>query len=158
MTDLQIPSDGVTARMSFEMPAPGDLPTIGGVRVYLVFGQYNPSVLYPRLMVGGASYDLSQSAGGPMSKTFVAQFPVSLDAPQQAELLINEGVTLQAGTTITAYAWGAQTESGTGALNPDEGGEPSTITETIELGTVTVLPWLEWNRLTGANEGLEGGS
>lgn len=153
---MQIPPDGVIAKLPFEVPSPGDLPTIGALRVYLTFGQDNPSVLYPKLLMGGESYTISQSAGGPMSKTYVAQFPEPLDAPQQAELWLNEGVTLQPGCLITAYAWGAQTESGTGALNPDEGGEPSVMTDTIELGTVEVITWQEWNRITGANEGLEG--
>src|SRR5690606_20688714 len=60
---------------------------------------------------------------------------------------------LQAGSTVTIYAWGAQTESGTGALNPDEGGEPSIMTDTIEVGTVQVVTSQEWNRMTGANDG-----
>lgn len=155
---MQIPPDGVIAKLPFEIPQPGDLPTIGGVRVHFVFTQSNPSIFYPRLLIDGESYNLSQSAGGAMSKTFVAQFPTSLDAPQQAEVWVNEGITLQPGSTLTAYAWGAQTESGVGALNPDEGGEPSTTTDTIDLGTIEVITWPEWNRITGANEGLEGGS
>lgn len=156
MTDMQIPPDGVIAKLPFEVPQPGDFPTIGGVRVYFTFGQDNPSPFQPRLLLGGVNYTLTESATGPMSRTFIAQLPAPLDAPQQAEVWVNEGISLDPGCTITAYAWGAQTESGTGALNPDEGGEPSTMTETIELGTVTVLTWPEWNRLTGANEGLEG--
>jgi len=156
MTDVQIPPDGVIAKLPFEVPQPGDFPTIGGVRVYFVFGQDNPSPFYPKLLIGGQSVAFSESASGPMSRTFVAQFQEALNAPQQAEVWVNDGITLQPGCTITAYAWGAQTEYGTGALNPDEGGQPSTMTETIELGTVTVLTWPEWNRLTGANEGLEG--
>lgn len=156
MTDLQIPPDGVIAKFPFEIPQPGDFPTIGGVRVYFTFGQDNPSPFQPRLLLDGVNYTISESATGPMSRTFIAQFPEPVDAPQQAEIWVNDGITLEPGCTVTAYAWGAQTESGTGALNPDEGGEPSTMTETIELGTVTVLSWPEWNRLTGANEGLEG--
>lgn len=158
MTNVQIPPDGVTAKLSFGIPGPGDFPTIGGVRVHFVFEQANPPVFYPRLLIGNVNYNLSQSAGGPASKTFTAQFPVPLDAPQQAEIWVNEGITLQPGSTITGYAWGAQTESGTGALNPDEGGEPSTMTDIIELGTIEVITWPEWNRITGANEGLEPGS
>lgn len=153
---MQIPTDGVIAKLPFEIPSPGGLSTIGGVRIYLTFSQDNPSVLYPRLVIGGENYTISQSAGGPMSKTYVAQLPEPLSAPQQAELWLNEGTALQPGCVITAYAWGAQTESGTGALNPDEGGEPSLMTDTIELGTVEVITWQEWNRITGANEGLEG--
>lgn len=156
MSDLQIPPSGVIAKLPFEISQPGDLPTIGGVRVYFTFGQDNPSPFYPKLLIDGVNHTLAESASGPMSRTFVSQFPESLDAPQQAEIWLNDGITLEPGCTITGYAWGAQTESGVGALNPDEGGESSTMTDTIELGTVTVLPWLDWNRLTGANEGLEG--
>jgi len=153
---MQIPPSGVTAKLPFEIPPPGDLPTIGGVRIYLTFSQDNPSVLYPALRINDENWTLSQSGGGPMSKTYISQFPESLPAPQQAELWLNEGITLQPGCTVTAYAWGAQTESGTGALNPDEGGQPSLMTDTIELGMVEVITWQEWNRLTGANEGAEG--
>lgn len=158
MTTIQIPPDGVTAKLPFEVPAPGDLTTLGGIRVYLTFGLEQPSTFYPKLLVGGENRTLSESASGPLSRTYIAQFPEALDAPQQAEIWINEGTTLDPGNDVTVYAWGAQTASGTGALNPDEGGEPSVTTDTITVGTVQVITWQEWNRLTGANQGGGGGS
>jgi hypothetical protein len=156
VTTIQIPPDGVVAKLPFEIPAPGDLTTLGGVRVYFTFNLEQPSAFYPKLLVGGENKSLSQSASGPLSRTYIAQFPEALSAPQQAEIWINDGGTLQPGNDVTVYAWGAQTESGTGALNPDEGGEPSITTATIEVGNAEVITWQEWNRLTGANQGEEG--
>lgn len=158
MTTIQIPPSGVPARFAFEIPGPGDLTTIGGVRVYFTFGLARPDVFVPRLRINGQDYDLSDSATGSLSLTRICQFLEPVDAPAQAEISVNEGGSLLPNNTVTVYAWGAQTESGTGALNPDEGGQPSVMTETIEVGTVDVLQWEEWNRITGANQGEEGGS
>jgi len=153
VTTVTIPTDGVPASFTFEVPAPGDLTTLGGIRLYFVFSGQVPNPFVPGLTLEGTPYDASQTASGPTSRTFAAQFPEALSAPQEAVLTVNEGSVLQAGSTVTIYAWGAQTESGTGALNPDEGGEPSIMTDTIEVGTVQVVTWQEWNRMTGANEG-----
>lgn len=157
MATIQIPPSGVPARFPIEIPAPEGLTTLGGVRVYCTFSLERPGVFVPRLSVEGAPYDLMDSAMGPLSITRISQFPQPVAAPASAEISINEGGSLLPGNTVTVYAWGAQTESGTGALNPDEGGVPSVMTETIEVGTVEVLTWEDWNRLTGANQG-EGGS
>lgn len=158
MTTVQIPPSGVPARFTFEIPAPGDLTTIGGVRVYFTFGLARPEVFVPRLKIGEEVFDLTDSAMGPLSITRICQLTKPVAAPVQAEISVNEGGSLVPNNTVTVYAWGAQTESGTGALNPDEGGQPSVMTETIEVGTVDVLQWEEWNRITGANQGEEGGS
>lgn len=158
MTVIQIPPSGAPARFDFEIPAPDGLPTIGGVRVYFTFATERPAVFVPRLVVGGEVYDLMDSALGPLSITRISQFTQAVPAPVEAEISVNEGGSLTPGNTVTVYAWGAQTETGTGALNPDEGGESSVMTETIELGTVEVLTWEDWNRLTGANQGEPTGS
>jgi hypothetical protein len=155
---IQIPPSGVPAYFSLEIPKPGDLETLGGVRVYCTFALDRPGLFVPRLSVGGDPYDLMDSAMGPLSITRIAQFPQPVAAPASAQISVNEGGSLTPGNTVTVYAWGAQTESGAGALNPDEGGEQSVMTETIQVGTVEVLTWEEWNRITGANQGEPSGS
>lgn len=153
MMTIQIPPSGIPARFPLTIPAPGDLETLGGVRVYFLFNLARPDVFLPRLILDGVSRDLMDSALGPTSITRITQLPYSVPAPAEAEISVNEGGSLQPGNTVTIYAWGAQTLSGVGALNPDEGGEPSTMTDTIEVGTVEVVTWQEWNRMTGANQG-----
>lgn len=154
MAVVQIPPDGVSADFSLEIPGPGDLETIGGIKIYFLFNIPRPSVFTPVLTIGGVEHPLSDHAMGPTSITQVLQLQQSLPAPVQAELSVNRTESLPPGTTVTIYAWGAQTESGEGALNPDEGGQPSTMTETIEVGTAEVITWQEWNRRTGADQGV----
>lgn len=156
MTTIQIPPSGVPASFDFEVPAPEGMSTLGGIRMHCVFALGRPDVFALRLRVDGEEQFTMDSAMGAKSITRITQFEQSRQAPVQAQLSINEGGSLQEGNNVTVYAWGAQTESGVGALNPDEGGVPSSMTETIELGTVEVLSWLDWNRLTGANQGEEG--
>lgn len=156
MTTIQIPPSGVPANFDFEVPAPEGMSTLGGIRIHCVFALARPDVFALRLRVDDEEQFTTDSAMGAKSITCITQFEPSRTAPLQARLSVNEGDSLQPGNNVTVYAWGAQTESGTGALNPDEGGEPSLMTDTIELGTVEVITWEEWNRLTGANEGLEG--
>lgn len=156
MASVQIPPSGVPATFTFEIPAPEGMSTLGGVRALFTFAVARPNVFVPRLRLNGIEYGMVDSAMGSSSLTRISQFQAPMAAPASAEISVNEGGSLQPGNTVTVYAWGAQTESGTGALNPDEGGEPSTMTETITVGTVEVITWEEWNRLTGANEGQEG--
>lgn len=156
MTVIQIPPSGIPANFDFEIPAPEGMSTLGGVRMHCVFALARPDVFALRLRIDGVEQSTMDSAMGPKSITRITQFQQSKNAPVQARLSINEGGSLQQGNSVTVYAWGAQTESGVGALNPDEGGNPSSMTDTIELGTVEVIPWQEWNRLTGANQGEEG--
>ncbi|AXH66226.1 hypothetical protein SEA_SATIS_65 [Streptomyces phage Satis] len=153
MLTIQIPPSGIPARFPLTIPSPGDLGTLGGVRVYFLFNLARPDIFVPKLSIDGIPYALMDSALGPTSITRIAQFSSSIPAPVDAEISVNEGGSLQPGNTVTVYAWGAQTLSGVGALNPDEGGEPSTMTDTIEVGTVEVVTWQEWNRMTGANQG-----
>ncbi len=157
MTTVQIPPSGVPAVFPFSVPAPEGMSTLGGIRVVFTFAVARPDVFVPRLTVGGTEYALMDAAMGQTSLTRIVQFAQSIAAPADVQVAVNDGGSLEPGNTVTVYAWGAQTESGTGALNPDEGGEPSTMTDTIEVGTVEVLTWEDWNRLTGANQG-EGGS
>lgn len=161
MTTTQVPPDGVPAEFRFEIPAPEGLTTIGGVRVYFVFDSQRPDFgdFFPRLYLNdGEPCALSDSGMGPKSITRVCHIPEALTAPVQARLTLNEEGALAPGNGVTIYAWGAQTESGDGALNPDEGDQPSIMTPTIEVGQVEVLTWQEWNRITGANQGEEVGS
>lgn len=158
MITKQIPPDGVAAEFGFEIPAPEGLDTIGGVRLYFTFDRGLPAIFTPQLFVGGVRRELSGAGSGPSSLTFIAQLPTALPAPAQGGLIVNGSTHLEPGNGVTVYAWGAQTESGTGALNPDEGGEPSVMTTTIEVGRIEVLTWPEWNRLTGANQGEPTGS
>ncbi|MCP9209711.1 hypothetical protein [Streptomyces cucumeris] len=158
MTTTQIPPDGTAAEFIFEVPAPGDLTTLGGIRLYFTFGLERPTPgnFSPNLYVDGDKLNLSDRAMGPLSITNISQFQEPLDAPAQAKVTVNEAGTLSPGNTVTIYAWGAQTESGSGALNPDEGGEPSVMTDTIEVGTVEVLTWQQWNQLTGGSQAISG--
>lgn len=156
MTTVQIPPSGVPATFPFTVPAPEGMSTLGGIRVLFTFAVARPDVFVPRLTGSGGEYALMDSAMGAKSLTRIAQFAHSVAAPVDVEVDVNNGGSLEPGNTVTVYAWGAQTESGTGALNPDEGGEPSTLTDTIEVGTVEVLTWEDWNRLTGANQGETG--
>lgn len=156
MVTVQIPPDGVPANFPLEIPGPGDFTTIGGIKIYFLFDIPRPSVFAPVLVIGETEQTLSDHAMGATSITQVLQLQESLPAPVQAELSINRTESLPPGTTISVYAWGAQTASGTGALNPDEGGQPSTMTETIEVGTVEVVTWQEWNLMTGADQGGNG--
>jgi hypothetical protein len=158
MNTVQIAPDGVPAEFAFEIPAPADLSSLGGVRLYFTFDLAKPSPFEPHLYLDDVQYPLMVSASGPLSMTFACQLPGAVATPAQARLVVNESGHLDPGNTVTAYAWGAQTHSGTGALNPDEGGEPSVMTDTIEVGQVQVLSWLEWKRLTGENQGQPIGS
>lgn len=158
MNTVQIAPDGVPGELFFEIPAPADLPSLGGVRLYFTFDLARPNPFEPQLYLDEVQYPLMVSAGGALSMTFTCQLPRAAAAPAQARLVVNEGGHLDPGNTVTAYAWGAQTRSGTGVLNPDEGGEPSTLTDTIEVGQVQVLTWPEWKRLTGENQGQQLGS
>lgn len=158
MSTVQIAPDGVPAEFPFEIPAPPDLSSLGGVRLYCTFDLAKPSPFEPHLYLNGVQYPLAVSASGPLSMTFACQLPEAVEAPAQARLVVNESGHLDPGNTVTVYAWGAQTRSGSGALNPDEGGEPSVMTGTIEVGQVQVLSWLEWKRLTGENQGQQLGS
>lgn len=153
MITIQIPPSGVAATFPVEIPRPGNLETLGGVRVYCMFALARPDLFTPGLTIGGVERNLPVSATGPSALTFVAHLQEPVDAPAQVEISINEANSLEPGNTVTIYAWGAQTESGQGALNPDEGGQPSTMTETIEVGVVEVVTWQEWNRMTGGNQG-----
>lgn len=158
MSTQQIPPDGVAAEFGFSIPAPAGMDTLGGVRLYFAFEDAPPGTFVPQLFVGGVRRELSGAGSGPSSLTFIAQLPTALPAPATAALIVNGSTHLEPGNDVTVYAWGAQTESGTGALNPDEGGEPSVMTDTIEVGRIEVLTWPEWNRLTGANQGEPTGS
>lgn len=160
MTSLQIPPSGVPAEFTFEVPAPDGLTTLGGVRLHFTFAVGRPAsgLFFPRLLLGGERHTLSDSAMGARSITEICQLPEALQAPLQVRVTVNEDGSLEPGNTVTVYAWGAQTENGEGALNPDEGGNPSLLTATIEVGQIRVLTWEEWNRVTGANQGEETGS
>lgn len=151
----QIPPDGTAASFEFEIPAPEDLTTIGGVRLYFAFGlqRPDPGRFFPRLYLDGENVSLAEAATGPLSYTRIAQLPAALAAPVLARVTVNEDGSLEAGNSLVIYAWGAQTASGNGALSPDEGDQPSTMTPTIEVGEIDVLTWQEWNRLTGGNIG-----
>jgi hypothetical protein len=156
MMTVKIPPSGIPARFPLEIPRPGDFTTLGGVRVYFIFTQGRPDVFVPQLLIDGEQQTLMDSALGPVSITRIAQFTEPIPAPVPAQISVNTGGSLQPGNNVTIYAWGAQTASGRGALNPDEGGEPSTLTETIEVGIAEVVTWQEWNRMTGGNQGEEG--
>jgi hypothetical protein len=155
MTTVQIPPDGASATFDFDVPAPDGMDTLGGIRLYFTFAQKRPEGPFSvSLEIDGVQRDLVQTATGVSSLIYISQFHETTPAPLRATLTVNRWGHLDPGNTVTVYAWGAQTESGTGALNPDEGGESSSMTATINVGTVEVLSWLEWNRLTGANEGV----
>lgn len=151
MATIQIPPSGHPAEFGFDIPAPPAMLNIGGVRLHFTFaigrpenGDFSPALF---LDVNEEPVPLSDSAVGPSSVTKICQLNPSLFAPVTARLAINGTGELEPGNTVTIYAWGAQTASGTGALNPDEGGEPSETTDTIEVGTVEILTWEEWYRL-----------
>lgn len=152
-TIVRIPPDGVPAEFEFEVPAPGELTTLGGVKLYFSFEQDRPSFgdFFPRLYLDGERATLSDSAMGPLSYTKVCRFDESVPAPAQMKVTLNEEGALKVGNTVHIYAWGAQTESGTGALNPDEGDQPSILTDTIEVGVIEVMTWQEWRRLNDGN-------
>lgn len=157
--DVQIPPEGVPALLDFGIPAPEGMGTLGGVRLYFTFSQGRPSGLFPvGLELDGSPCVLMEAGVGPGSLTFVSQLPQGVPVPAQARVTVNEGGHLEPGTMVNVYAWGAQTASGSGALNPDEGGESSILTGTIEVGRIEVLSWQEWNRVTGANQGEGSGS
>lgn len=152
MTTIQIPPSGVPAHFPVNIPAPEGMDTLSGIRMLFTFAQARPDVFVPRLRKGsGEEISTSDGAVGPKSVTRIAQFPAA-PAPLAVVLSVNEGGSLEPGNNVTVYTWGAQTQSGEGALNPDEGGEPSTTTDTIEVGTVEVLTWTEWNRLTDESQ------
>lgn len=148
MSTVQIAPDGVPAEFTFSVPAPDGLATLGGVRLYFTFETSRPDVFAPHLYLNGTPCGLANSANGAKSATFTCQLPTALQAPVEARLVVNEGEHLDPGNTVTIYAWGAQTESGVGALNPDEGGEPSLMTGTIDVGQIQVLSWWDWNLIT----------
>lgn len=160
MTTVTIPPEGTPAEFTFDVPAPESMNSLGGIRLYFVFGQARPDSSFSvSLDVDGVRRDLTQSGVGPTSVTYVSQFHEVVPAPIRARVIVNQWSHLDPGNTVTLYAWGAQTESGTGVLNPDDGGEHSSMTATIEVGQIEVLDWLDWNRLTGANQGTPvGGS
>lgn len=155
MTTVQIPPNGVAADFPFSVPAPDGMSTLGGIRLMFSFTSGAPDLntFSTLLDVGGEDRGLWDTASGATSVTRATTFHPALAAPADMTVHVNTSGTLQPGDSITVYAWGAQTESGTGVLNPDEGGEPTSFSETIEVGTVEVLDWTEWNRLTGANQG-----
>lgn len=156
MLNIDIPPDGTAAEFPLELPRVGDFETVGGVKIYFVFDRSYPNPFRPSVVIGETRHFLSDYAMGPVSLTKTLQFPQSLPAPVQMVLTVNARDTLPVNSTITIYAWSAQTESGQGALNPDEGDNPSILSDTVEVGTVTVISWQEWNRRTGADQG--GGS
>ncbi len=153
MTTIQIPPSGLAAEFTFGVPAPDGMTTLGGLRLYFTFAIARPPLFSVELALDGVAMDTAVSGSGPVSLVQIAQFQTALTAPAQAVLRLNGTSTLDPGNTVTAYAWGAQTASGSGALNPDEGGQPSTLTAVIEVGSMEVLGWPEWNRLTGADQG-----
>lgn len=157
MTTVQIPPEGVAAEFDFEVPAPPGMGSISGVKLYFTFGLEHPDLgtFVPRLFLNGEQRDLSDSGTEPLSVTRIAQLLEAVDAPVQARVVVNSEGSLKPGNLVTVYAWGAQTESGEGALNPDTSGEPSTLTDIIEVGQAKVVSWQEWNRITGANQGEE---
>jgi hypothetical protein len=156
MATVQIPPSGVPAEFSFQVPAPSGMDTLGGVRLYFLFATVRPNPFFAALLVNGEPTDMMDSSVGSLSIDRIAQFADALDAPISITLKVNDGSTLDPGNNVSVYAWGAQTETGTGALNPDEGGNPSSLTETIEVGSVEIVSWQVWNRMTGANQGEEG--
>lgn len=155
MTTVQIPPSGVTADFTFDIPAPDGMSSIGGVKVMFNFtsGAPDPAIFSAALEVAGAAYGMWDAASGATSVTRATTFGQGIAAPASSALHVNDSGTLQPGDAITVYAWGAQTESGNGVLNPDDGGEPTSLSPTVEVGSVEVLDWTEWNRLTGANQG-----
>lgn len=151
MATIQIPPSGQVAEFGFNIPAPPAMVNIGGVRLYFTFavarpenGNFAPLLL---LDFDDEPVPLSDSAVGLSSVTKICQLDPAIFAPITARLRVNETGELEPGNTVTIYAWGAQTPSGTGALNPDEGGEPSMMTDTIEVGTVEIVTWEEWYRI-----------
>lgn len=148
-----IPPDGVPAVLPVELPQPGDFDTIGGVKLRFDFGGPRPALFSPGLKISGVSKPVSDKAVGPNSATFISQFSVSVAAPAQGEVIVNESQALAPGTTMTVYAWSAQTPSGEGALNTDGGGEPTTLSSAVEVGSVEVVTWQEWNQRTDADQG-----
>lgn len=156
MTTVQIPPESVPAEFSFDIPAPDGMTTLGGVRLYFIFAVERPESFFPYLHINGERKALSESGVGQTSYEMIAQFPESIPAPARAKVTVNGEGHLDPGNTVTIYAWGAQTASGEGALNPDEGGEPSSRTTAIDVGQVEVLTWPEWYRLMGQNQIMSG--
>lgn len=158
MTTVQIPPNGVTADLPFDAPAPEGMSTIGGVKLMFAFTSGAPDLntFSSLLDVGNTDHALWDVASGATSVTRATTFSQPLTAPVGMTVHVNSSGTLQPGDALTVYAWGAQTESGTGVLNPDDGGQPTSLSETVEVGSVQVLDWPEWNRLTGANQGEAG--
>jgi hypothetical protein len=158
VSTVQIPPEGVPAEFAFEVPAPDGMSTLGGIRLHCTFSQGRPEDFFSLYLdLNGERCSLVRSGEGATTLTYVSQFHEAVAAPLHAAVTVNQWSHLDPGNTVTLYAWGAQTESGLGALNPDEGGEPSSMTATIDVGTVEVLEWADWNRLTGANQGEQAG-
>lgn len=149
MPTIQIPPSGYPAPFGFNISAPPAMYTIGGVRLHFTFAAGRPEngSFAPTFALDGVPIPLTDSAVGPSSVTKICQLNPALFAPVTAQLVINQAGELAPGNTVTIYAWGAQTLSGSGALNPDEGGEQSFMTDTIEVGTIEILTWEEWYRI-----------
>lgn len=149
METIQIAPDGVPAEFVFEIPPPSVLTSLGGVRLYFTFNLAAPDPFEPLLYLGGQQQEVTPSSGGPLSMAFDCHLPAAVPAPVQAKVVVNSTGHLEPGSTVTVYAWGAQTRSGEGALNPDGDGEPTVMTNTIEVGEVQVVTWQEWRRISG---------
>jgi hypothetical protein len=158
MTTIQIPPSGTPADFPFDIPAPDGMSTLGGVKLMFSFTSGAPDLATfgTVLEVAGTEYGMWDTASGPTTVTRATTFSQGLAAPASSVIHVNSSGALQPGDSITIYAWGAQTESGKGVLNPDDGGEPTSLSATVEVGTVQVLDWTEWNRITGANQGEAG--
>ena len=157
MTDLQIPPEGVPAEFTFNVPAPAGMTTVGGIKVRLTFVQGRPQGFFSAaLYVDGEPVSPMDGGAGPDSAVHLCQIQDgAVAAPARVRVVLNDGSHLDPGNTVTVTAWGAQTEKGVGALNPDPGNNPTVLTGPLQVGTVEVLDWPEWNRLTGANQGQE---
>jgi hypothetical protein len=156
MNTQEVPPSGyaVTFTDSLEsVQAPNGFSTISAFRVYVVFSRAALADFSPILYVNDEQMPLTQTGAGAASMTWVAQFSEPVPAPAAMSLVVDftSEVPLE-GDMLTFYAWSGQTASGHGAFNPDEGGEETVTGEVIEIGSISILSWLAWNRLQGQGD------
>lgn len=155
MTIVRVPSDGVPAVFTVDVPPPAGLSTVGGVRLTGSWSTGSPYSFRPRIQI--ADRPTYQFEGGYVGTTAtwnaILWSPVAAP-PCWVTITVDLWMpTPQPGQVLTLTLRSAATEDGQPPLNPEDGGAPYLLSDPVTVGSIEVVSWEEWR---GINEG--GGS